>query len=388
MLAIPFEPVEHLAVIDNHFLRKFSPRSILRALRTRIEGSKSKMRGEELARVLSMYEISDWRKGRVLLGATSANTVIHTSQTSFVLKRKRGPLSSRTIHEHALLEYLGGANIQVPRLIRNTAGLTYTESLGSHYYLTEMIDGMSFAQCSRRLGSDESMIAHAGTALAHLQQAITSIPPNGELGRLLSEEPPDMTWRIDIVDRILEQGPVTAGGDSEFILNIADIVKQQLVDAQECYRSHNATAPIQLVHYDFSPKNLIFTQDGTVAGILDFGNTCIDLRIADLERFIFAMRPAKCSHPNYRAAHIFLKAYSQHQRLDDDEISRIPQFAVWRRMRQIARIMDASLRPHNDPRRRRFSRRRVTVEELWADTSWIIANSDVIADELYAMTRA
>jgi Ser/Thr protein kinase RdoA (MazF antagonist) len=345
------------------------------------------MRAKELERVLSLYDISGWHKGRALLGATSANTVIHTSQNSFVLKKKRGPLSSRTTHEHALLEYLGDADIQVPRLIRNTAGLTYTECLGSHYSLTQLIDGMSYTQCSRHLGTNEPMIEDAGTSLARLQQAITSIPASGELGRQLEQDTPDMNWRIEVVDRLLENGPATTDGDSDFIMSIADIVRQKLVEAQECYRSDVPTAPIQLVHYDFSPKNLIFAENGSVAGILDFGNTCVDLRIADLERFLFALRPSKCTPPDYRAARVFLKAYSRHLRLADDEISRIPQFAVWRRMRQIARIMDASLRPRNDPRKRRFSRRRVTIKELWADTSWIIANTNMIADKLVATTK-
>ncbi len=343
---------------------------------------------KELIDVLSHYELSPWRKGRALHGATSTNTVIHTPQGSLVLKKKRGHLSSRTVQEHALLEYLADAEIQVPRLIRNTAGSTYTETLDSHYTLTKLIEGMSFVQCNRHLDTDEAMIRDAGSSLAHLHKAIVSIPSDGELGRHVEKNPPDMAWRLKVIDRLCEQKPDMPGGDSGFMLEIADSVRQQLLAAQKCYRAADPAVPVQLVHFDYSPKNLVFGLDGSITGILDFGNTCVDLRIADLERFIFSFRPSICHPPSERVARIFLNAYRRQQNLSDEEIRRIPDFASWRRLRQITRIMDASLRPRNDPRRRRFARRRVTVKELWADTSWLKEHTNMIADKLIGMTEA
>ncbi len=84
------------------------------------------MRTNELAMVLSRYELTTWRKDRSLHGATSTNTIIHTPHGSLILKKKTGQLNPKTIREHALLEYLADAGLRVPRLITNTAGLTYT----------------------------------------------------------------------------------------------------------------------------------------------------------------------------------------------------------------------------------------------------------------------
>jgi len=224
------------------------------------------------------------------------------------------------------LMYLKSQDVLAPSLIPSQGPTTYFVGDGGHIFglYPFITNGELFD------GSREELAA-AATEFAKLHKTLVKIPYASELREMNGEQ---ISHDKSKLDRIAEEvGP--RAGITEFDTYSASILKEIDEASKRVSSTGIDQLPIQTVHNDFHPHNVLFNKGSKkVVALLDFDNLAQSQRIRDVSFGMHRLsrtygeqteRKNDCGANIWERAKIFLDAYNKINPLTDEEVKSIPQ---------------------------------------------------------------
>lgn len=199
---------------------------------------------------------------------------------SYILKRRSN--RTRVGEEYRLLQWLAEHGQPISQLICTRAGVPWAEQQGSFYVLYPYLTGTPGDELDL---FGQSLAGEMGSALARLHQALAAYGASHEF--------PD----FNLFNKVSSYAwPAVQGYSSvkfsDRLQGIQHAISAHLVNPYEAL-------PRQLIHRDFHPGNLLFTQ-GELAGILDFDRVQIGIRLFDLCYLATAVLSSSFGDPKKR----------------------------------------------------------------------------------------
>jgi Ser/Thr protein kinase RdoA (MazF antagonist) len=232
------------------------------------------------------------------------------------------------IYEHSVLKRLADGNFPSPRLIPNKQGETCLEMEGRYYALFDFIPGFKYTDYFVCAGRKRLFLAEAGRTLSRYHQIIDGFVP---AGRKLDGFMPDgqrrwrdQGWYLDGFAKykaLFEAKDGKSRLDQFFADNLGRL-EQCYVDLNQRVGGYFSQLPKVVNHGDYGPHNLIFSDNRMVA-VLDFECVHLHLRVTDVIIALQFFAGRKVGF-DYKAAMIFLEAYSSLYPLMAEEIELIP----------------------------------------------------------------
>lgn len=219
------------------------------------------------------------------------------------------------------LLFLRSQGIAVSNLIVPQTSPTFFEVGGKLYCLYDFIDGEHFDG-----SQDEISETALNLALLHQAQALL---PFGEI-----QETTGFLIRHDrgLLLNLLDLASQTVPCD-DFERIVSEVTDELKEESERTQALNLECLPVQAIHQDIHPHNLLFYPDKRLAAFLDFDSIIISQRARDVA---YAMhRLARTYGPSTerkndigvdirKRAEIFLEAYLSASQLTDDEIKALP----------------------------------------------------------------
>lgn len=224
----------------------------------------------ELAIVLSRYDtgvinaIHRFKRGSM----QSPKVLVRAARGDFILKRRapdRGD-ARRVAFAHRVQMHLADRRFPLPRLVRSRPdGQTLVVLEGRMYEMFEFIPGERYDQS---LATTDS----AGRALASLHLALADFVPG-------DDAPTGTYHNADGVRSNLDAAASHLGpGEREAVSRLRATYEDASLRAEE---RGIASWPVQVVHGDWHPGNMLFRQ-GAVAAIIDYDTVRVAPRAVDV----------------------------------------------------------------------------------------------------------
>jgi Ser/Thr protein kinase RdoA (MazF antagonist) len=292
---------------------------------------------DDVASVLERYEV-----GRALDpprpagGTANTNCRIVTDRGQFVLRRRnpKYAVPAYVAFDHQLMEHLARRGVPTPLAVCSRSGKRWVVVNGDTYELYPFRPGRAHDRGSL------AEIRAAASALAHFHEAAAAF-----------EAPPGKEWpRYDDPAQIragLEEMRDELTGILQELHDHLAMIERELPDILY------AALPRHVIHGDFHPANVTFTEDGQVAGIWDMDWCTVQPRIRDVADgliFFGGVRDGDVDSsdirkltrtwlPDAKRFAAFLTAYTARRSLTDEELSLLPVFmrARWLHCRVIGR---------------------------------------------------
>jgi len=284
-------------------------------------------------------------------GGNSDNVLIRTSQGKKVLKRYYWSLDS-TLYEHSILTYLAEKNFLCSRLTRNSNGLTYTQLNDGYCAIYDYISGYC---CSDYIISPKIMrglIEQAGRKLAQYHSLVLNFKITQ--GKKLNGFKPDgirlwrdTAWHMNVLNQYLQKvtGKIGFEQCANFLHQIENKLKIEYQTTEKYYTKSDPHLPKLVVHGDYKPKNVLFSEQ-KIAGILDFGDANLNLRIVDVVRGLSTFCKDTKTILNFDYTKIFLGSYQEVQKLTQKELNAIPELLKRWYLKSIIWSLHAYLQSH------------------------------------------
>ena len=265
---------------------------------------------EEIALVEAAWDLGAISAVRPLPrgSATAPKALVVTGRGRFILKR-RAPQRTREEDigfSHSIQSRLMAHQFPLPRLICARDGRTFHRAGEHAYELFQFVQG-------HRFGQDAAGARAAGLALARYHHLLASAMDHLEAVGYPMRSPttgqyhdaPDFDVRIARASAALER----ASGHEGVLLSrrIESMYRQA---AAETARMGVSAFPVQIIHGDWHPGNMLF-RGADVAAVLDHDNAGVGQRIMDIANgaLQFSLRgkgppehwPAEPDRPRLRA---------------------------------------------------------------------------------------
>lgn len=248
---------------------------------------------DEIEKVISEYQLAE-NAPCVLLRESSDNRVYAVGSTDKKILRIGKKLSVPEIHfEHQVLRTLEDNGVPVPKWILTKSGDIYVETAeGEVAVMFGFIDGYHAG-----FDNEHRVLEHAFTAGAMLGMMTKAgedfIPEHARARTVHSELERALTLRNEI-ETSLEGGAQLI----EEIKSILELTKEN-------------TSPDGLLHNDFRPGNVFFSDPKTVSGVIDFDWSCMGPLIKDLAHgaMEWSFKDGE-SMPNQEAFDNFIAGYN------------------------------------------------------------------------------
>ncbi len=225
-------------------------------------------------------------------GGTAGKCWRVTAAAGRYFLRRRGPRTSAPealAFDHGLRRHLLASGVPTAAPLTAASGETWVARDGSAYELYPFVEGRAFR-------GGEAELAETARALARFHQAAAGCPARGRFSPVSVQfaiAAPEVggTERVDdpaliaaAFGRIAEADPTFAPARDA----AAAVVRSY---DETRYRS----LPQWLIHGDYHPGNLLYTDDGRMAGIFDLDWACEQTRCRDLADllYFFAGRRAR-----------------------------------------------------------------------------------------------
>ncbi len=288
---------------------------------------------EVVARILENYEIGRARGEPVSVGGTAnANVSVETDQGRYVIRRRNAKYAvpAYVAFDHRFMEHLARHGAPTPLALPTRFGQRWIVMEGDTFEVFPFRPGRAHDRASL------AEIRAAAEALAAIHRAAASFEP-----------PPGKEWpRYDDPAQVrLEWGALD--GLDPYLSAQLELIERVLPDAV-----YNAL-PKHVIHGDFHPANVTFTESGSVAGVWDMDWCTVQPRIRDVADgliFFGGLRDGDVDSADIRkltrtwlpdAARFaaFLSAYEETCPLSADERRLLPAFmrARWLHCRTIGR---------------------------------------------------
>jgi len=317
-------------------------------------------------------------------GGTAGKTWKVSASSGCYFLRLRGVRTSteaRLRFDHGLREHLIARGVPTAVAIRTKAGNRWIRLSERVYELYPYVVGRLFNTDS------ECEIANSARALATFHKSAIDYKPSSIQKEIIAQYTTlgfsdEVSYQIDDPHlQIINMLKLKEIADSDDDRELVDRCIIRIKRSTQMYTDSKYTDLYEwIIHGDYTPANLLFSQDGEVAGIFDFdwamhGSRCRD--IAD-GLYFFATRPRKIDPSDIWSLTdsadfdvdrcvIFLKSYQGILPLDSSEIDFIPlAFAGrWFSIR-----LEGMAKVHKNERFPFFSRQ-IEKPLLWLDTNWI-----------------
>ena len=342
--------------------------------------SRSTVDTVDLQAVLAEYELGTIYSVTGAGGTAGRTWKVRTSTGDYFLRLRglRTSSEARLLYDHGLREHLIARGVPTVSAVRTRTGERWVRTKGRVYELYPFVVGRQFRPES------EGEIAEAARALAEFHRAAADYRPQVQepvaqyttLG--FSDEVSDRLDdpRLQLVNMLKVREMASSKHERE-------LVDRCIARVRALMRSYAGTKYDRLagwvVHGDYTPANLLFSEEGEVVGIFDLdwampGTRCRD--VAD-GLYFFASVPRRIDPSDIwsltEAADldldrctIFLEAYHEVAPLLRHEVDAIPYAFAGRwfsvRLEGMAKV-DAS-------ERFRFFSRDIEKPLLWFDRNW------------------
>jgi len=316
-------------------------------------------------------------------GGTAGRTWKVATSTGEYFLRLRGVRTSteaRLLFDHGLRDHLIKRGVPTASAIQTKTGDKWLNLSGRVYELYPFVVGRQFCPDS------ELEIANASKALAEFHRAAAdyrssfaqkeSIAQYTTLGFFdeVSDRMDDPRLQMLNMQKVRDLG--ASDRDRELVDRcIARVERSMQVYAGAEYERLTGW----VIHGDYTPANLLFSQDGEVVGIFDFDWALPGARCRDVADglYFFATRPREIDSSDIWSltdaadfdlgrCTIFMEAYQGVAPLDPNEVDAIPwAFAGrWFSIR-----LEGMAKVHEDDRFLFFSRQ-IEKPLLWLDMNW------------------
>jgi homoserine kinase type II len=225
----------------------------------------------ELAMVCSRYDVGviesvkEFRRG----SSRAPKVGLKTSQGSFLLKRRAAGAarSPRVALSHAVQSRLGQRGFPLPRLLgTRTDGRTALELSGYVYEVFEFVPGNTYDSSLDATGD-------AGRLLAHFHRMLESFDTR-------PFNPSTATFHNS--RSLLEQLGAVADRLSEADRAVADRLRGAYADAAHDVEALGIAGwPIQLIHADWHPGNMVYKGSRVIA-VIDYDTVRLAPRVVDI----------------------------------------------------------------------------------------------------------
>lgn len=324
-------------------------------------------------------------------GGTAGKTWKVSASSGDYFLRLRGVRTSsemRLRFDHGLRDHLIARGVPTASAIQTKSGDKWLQLSGRIYELYRFVVGRSFRPDS------EHEIANAAKALAKFHKAASDYKIPSSQKETIAQYTTlgfsnEVSYRMD--------DPLLQKINMQHVRNLASSNKdRELVDRciARIERSMQTYAGSEydriadwIIHGDYTPANLLFSQDGEVVGIFDFDWSLLGTRCRDVADglYFFATQSREIDSANIwsltDAANFdldrcvnFMKTYQSIAPLNSHEINAIPwAFAGrWFSIR-----LEGMAKVHKDDRFRFFSRQ-VEKPMIWLDENWERLKSQII----------
>jgi Ser/Thr protein kinase RdoA (MazF antagonist) len=283
--------------------------------------------------VLAHYEIGEIHEVQVAGGTAGKCWRVSSGTGRYFLRCRGARTSSRQAVEfdHGFRRHLLGRGVPTAAPIATRSDETWVLSDGRAFELYPFVDGRAFA------GSRAELIETA-RALAHFHQAAADYPARGSynpIPRQFAIAAPDVEGSERMDDPEVMAAAFARLARDEPALGCA--VEQ----ARRLCCTYGASVycklPRWLIHGDYHPGNLLYSESGKMAGIFDLDWACEHTRSRDLADgvYYFAGRREEFDNsriesmteavePDMDNAMLFLRAYGEAARLEPEEVRAIP----------------------------------------------------------------
>jgi Ser/Thr protein kinase RdoA (MazF antagonist) len=221
----------------------------------------------ELSSVLSHYHLGAiQRLEKQLKGSRRSPKVVITADTGrFLLKRRaRGrdhPVKVASAHQ--VQQYLAGLDFPLPRLVATRDGVDTSVMLdGQMYELFEYVEGRPY---------DQSIDAtqDAGRVLALFHGYLKNYQLEWEPSRRGYHDAGAVRANLSSIPASIGKDDSVVGRESELLSTVSALFDAYEAAAERVNDAGYHEWPVQLVHCDWHPGNMLF-QDGRVAAVIDY----------------------------------------------------------------------------------------------------------------------
>ena len=317
-------------------------------------------------------------------GGTAGKTWKVSASSGDYFMRLRGVRTSTEVRlrfDHGLREHLIDRGVPTAAAVRTRAGGQWVHLSERVFELYPFVVGRSFRPDS------ELEIASAAKALAEFHKAAADFLSSPSAQREIIAQyttlgfSNEVSWRMDDprlqINNMLRVRDLAASDRDRELVDrcIARVKRSTATYAGSEYERLIGW----VIHGDYTPANLLFSQDGQVVGIFDFDWALPGARCRDVADglYFFATRPREIDSSDIWSLTdaadfdldrcvIFMEAYQSIAPLASHEIDVIPwAFAGrWFSIR-----LEGMAKVHADDRFRFFSRQ-VEKPLLWLDENW------------------
>jgi Ser/Thr protein kinase RdoA (MazF antagonist) len=282
--------------------------------------------------ILASYDIGEVH-GIDVAGGTAGKCWRVASTTGRYFLRCRGArTSSRQAVEfdHGFRRHLRARGVPTAVPIATRSGETWVLADGRAFELYHLVDGRSFS------GSREELVETA-RALAHFHQAAAEYPARGGFNPIPAQfavAAPEIGGSERMDDPELMAAAFERLACDEPALGYA--VEQARRLAREYGGSVYDALPRWLIHGDYHPGNLLYSDSGGLAGIFDFDWACEHTRSRDLADGVYYIAGRRdefdgssiesmteAVQPDMDDALLFLRTYSGLAPLEPEEVRAI-----------------------------------------------------------------
>jgi Ser/Thr protein kinase RdoA (MazF antagonist) len=317
-------------------------------------------------------------------GGTAGKTWKVTASSGDYFLRLRGVRTSteaRLLFDHGLREHLIARGVPTAAAVETKTGGKWLRLSESVYDLYPFVVGRLFCP------DNKHEIANAAKALAKFHSAAANYRPASAQRETIAQYTTlgfshEVSYRMDDphlqVSNMLRVREFAASEDDrKLVERCIDRVERSM---QVYAGSEYTRLAGWVIHGDYTPANLLFSQDGEVVGIFDFDWAVPGARCRDVADglYFFATRPREIDPSDIWSLTdaadfdmdrcvVFLKAYQSIAPLASHEIDAIPwAFAG----RWLSIRLEGMAKVHKSERFRFFSRQ-VEKPLIWLDTNWV-----------------
>ncbi len=335
-----------------------------------------------LSTVLSEYDLGTVYEVAVA-GGTAGKTWKVKASTGEYFMRLRGVRTSteaRLLFDHGLRKHLVAHGVPTASAVPTKTGEKWVRKDGRVYELYPFVSGRSFRP------ANEPEITNAATALARFHKASADYKPPSEHQEAIAQYT-TLGFSDAVSDRMddprLQITNMLAARELANTDQDKRLVDRCIVRVQRSMHAYAGVAYDRLtgwiIHGDYTPANLLFSEEGQVVGIFDFDWAVPGARCRDVADglYFFATEPREIDSSNIwsltnaadfdlERCSVFLNAYQSIAPLTPHEIEAVPwAFAGrWFSIR-----LEGMAKVHESDRFRFFSRE-IEKPLCWLDENW------------------
>jgi Ser/Thr protein kinase RdoA (MazF antagonist) len=360
------------------------PKFIKQTLLKNIRPKKSLWTFDEIEGAMNHYNLGDYQVAMELGGGCSDNILLQTKKGKKVLKRFNwGPPTIK--YEHSIISriFKEDKEFPAPYVEFKNDGSTFTQFANRHYAIYDYVHGFCYSNYFLPMKLREKLVAQAAATLARFHKLMVDFVPDGEKFNGFMPDGNQMwrgiKWHLEIIDKYLEKsnGNEIYGKHIEFLLEIKDELKQRYSEVARYYEDTNQQFPKLVIHGDFSPHNILFNYKG-VKAVLDFGDSNLNLRVADIGRGLSTFTISDEGKINKRLSEIFIKSYHERYPILKEEILAIPDIISRRYLMNLVWSLFNEMEALSNKRKKMRKVRLSSLLRLWEGARSV----ETIADEL------